>query len=273
MRAALALLTLCAVALAGCAGCDEADPDGLEGAVRVDGSSTVFPLAEAVAEEFMRDHPGVRVTVGASGTGGRVRQVRARRDRRLERQPRHRGRRDRVAPGRRASPFVELPVAYDGIAVVTHPESRWVGLPHDRRAKADLGARQPRRDLGRRPARLPRRARRAVRAGHEQRDLRLLHRRRHRRGGREPDRLHGVGGRQRARSKASRATRGRSPFSGWRTTRRTPTASSSSASTAGAGASGPRPRRSSRASTRRSPASSSSTSTPTGRARTRRSTG
>ena len=42
----------------------------LKGTVSIDGSSTVFPLAEAAAELFQRDQNGVRVTVGESGTGG-----------------------------------------------------------------------------------------------------------------------------------------------------------------------------------------------------------
>ena len=43
---------------------------GLEGRVQLDGSSTVFPISEAVAEEFGAVAPRVRVTVGISGTGG-----------------------------------------------------------------------------------------------------------------------------------------------------------------------------------------------------------
>jgi phosphate transport system substrate-binding protein len=42
----------------------------LSGSIRIDGSSTVAPLTEAVAEQFMAANPGVRVTVGTSGTGG-----------------------------------------------------------------------------------------------------------------------------------------------------------------------------------------------------------
>lgn len=42
----------------------------LSGSVRIDGSSTVAPLTEAVAEEFMAENSDVRVTVGTSGTGG-----------------------------------------------------------------------------------------------------------------------------------------------------------------------------------------------------------
>ena len=38
--------------------------------ITVDGSSTVYPITEAVAEEFQRAHPGARITVGISGTGG-----------------------------------------------------------------------------------------------------------------------------------------------------------------------------------------------------------
>ena len=42
----------------------------LSGKIRIDGSSTVFPITEAVAEEFQKKYRKVRVTVGISGTGG-----------------------------------------------------------------------------------------------------------------------------------------------------------------------------------------------------------
>jgi phosphate transport system substrate-binding protein len=44
--------------------------EDLSGSIRIDGSSTVAPLTEAVAEQFMGENSGVRVTVGTSGTGG-----------------------------------------------------------------------------------------------------------------------------------------------------------------------------------------------------------
>ena len=62
-----------ALLLAACGGADEHDAariSQLAGTVAVDGSSTVFPITEAVAEEFQKIHPQVRVTVGISGTGG-----------------------------------------------------------------------------------------------------------------------------------------------------------------------------------------------------------
>ena len=64
------LLVMMSVLLIACSGDDEAESSGLGGTVEIDGSSTVFPISEAVAEEFNKIHPNVRVNVGGSGTGG-----------------------------------------------------------------------------------------------------------------------------------------------------------------------------------------------------------
>ena len=42
----------------------------VSGTIQIDGSSTVFPISEAIAEEFRKESPGVNVRVGQSGTGG-----------------------------------------------------------------------------------------------------------------------------------------------------------------------------------------------------------
>src|SRR3970040_1159031 len=55
----------------GCGRTQETDTTGADtSVVRVDGSSTVFPITEAVAEEYQKENSGVRITVGISGTGG-----------------------------------------------------------------------------------------------------------------------------------------------------------------------------------------------------------
>ena len=43
---------------------------GLSGEIAIDGSSTVFPFAQAAAEQFQTENPDVKITVGQSGTGG-----------------------------------------------------------------------------------------------------------------------------------------------------------------------------------------------------------
>jgi phosphate transport system substrate-binding protein len=73
--AAIAAAAILAVGVAACGSSDEdsATASGggdLSGSIRIDGSSTVAPLTEAVAEQFMAENSGVRVTVGTSGTGG-----------------------------------------------------------------------------------------------------------------------------------------------------------------------------------------------------------
>ena len=76
MRKLLAF-TACGVLALGVAACGDDDDDGggggggdLSGTIRIDGSSTVGPFAQAAAEEFQGQNPGVKVTVGTSGTGG-----------------------------------------------------------------------------------------------------------------------------------------------------------------------------------------------------------
>ncbi|AWK10287.1 phosphate ABC transporter substrate-binding protein PstS family protein [Streptomyces spongiicola] len=73
-RALLAAALLAAPVVAAAGACGGADAgsggDGLSGTVRVDGSSTVAPLSTAAAQLFQQRNPGVRITVGTSGTGG-----------------------------------------------------------------------------------------------------------------------------------------------------------------------------------------------------------
>ena len=69
----VASVSVLALGVAACGDDDESSGGGsgdLSGTIRIDGSSTVAPLSEAVAEQFQAENPDVRVTVGTSGTGG-----------------------------------------------------------------------------------------------------------------------------------------------------------------------------------------------------------
>ncbi len=60
-----------ATLIAGCTSTDDqGNGEGLSGEISISGSSTVFPLAEAVAERFMEEYPEVTVSVKSTGTGG-----------------------------------------------------------------------------------------------------------------------------------------------------------------------------------------------------------
>jgi len=92
--------------------------------VRLDGSSTVFPISEAVAEEFQKTTPNVRVTVGISGTGGGFQKFcRAETDISDASRPIRPAEID--ACGKAGIEYIELPVAYDGLAIVVNPKNTW----------------------------------------------------------------------------------------------------------------------------------------------------
>ena len=99
--------------------------DELAGQIVVDGSSTVFPITEAMAEEFGIQHRGVRVTVGISGTGGGFKRFCAGE---TDISDASRPIKDAEAElcAEAGISFIELPVAYDGLTVVVQPDNDWV---------------------------------------------------------------------------------------------------------------------------------------------------
>ena len=122
------MCTIATMALVGCGGGQSgssAQPGTGTATVTLDGSSTVFPISEAVAEEFQKVTPGVRVTVGISGTGGGFQKFcRAETD--ISNASRPITASESAACAKAGVAFVELPVAYDGLAVVTNPKATWI---------------------------------------------------------------------------------------------------------------------------------------------------
>lgn len=97
----------------------------LRGMVTVDGSSTVFPITEAVAEEFRQFAPEIRVTVGISGTGGGFKKFTIG-ETDLNDASRPIKSSEKAKAREHGIEYIELPVAYDGISVVTHLENEFV---------------------------------------------------------------------------------------------------------------------------------------------------
>jgi phosphate transport system substrate-binding protein len=133
----LAGLLIPALALggAGCSGKKDADESGtqLGGSVHIDGSSTVFPITEAVGEEFQMLHRGVRVTVGISGTGGGFKKF-CSGETDINDASRPIKEKEALLAAERGIGFIEIPVAFDGISVVVNPANDWV----DRLTVAEL---------------------------------------------------------------------------------------------------------------------------------------
>jgi phosphate transport system substrate-binding protein len=94
------------------------------GLVTVDGSSTLFLISQAVAEEFSRAGKG-DVTVAASGTGGGFKKF-CRGEIDVADASRPIKQEEVDACAKAGIEFIELPVAYDGLAVVVNPKADWV---------------------------------------------------------------------------------------------------------------------------------------------------
>ena len=121
------LLAIIAVTLFACSnnGTKENKNNTLSGDIKIDGSSTVYPVTEAVAEEFRIQHPDVRVTVGVSGTGGGFKKF-GRGETDISDASRPIKEKEAIKCEENNISYVGLSVAYDGLAVIIHPENDWV---------------------------------------------------------------------------------------------------------------------------------------------------
>ena len=117
---------LASLAAAACGG--GGDPTGEGGGpaqvIAIDGSSTVYPVTEAVAEEFQKAHRGMRVTVGISGTGGGFQKF-CRDEIDIADASRPISVTEADACAKAGVEFIEIPVAYDGLAIVVNPKNTW----------------------------------------------------------------------------------------------------------------------------------------------------
>jgi phosphate transport system substrate-binding protein len=95
------------------------------GTITIDGSSTVYPITEAVAEEYRISNSDVRVTVGVSGTGGGFKKF-SRGETDINDASRPIKEQEAATCKENNVEFVELTIAFDGLAVLVNKENTWV---------------------------------------------------------------------------------------------------------------------------------------------------
>jgi phosphate transport system substrate-binding protein len=101
------------------------DSSTLSGPVEIDGSSTVYPISEAVAEEFQIANPETRVAVGVSGTGGGFKRFCAG-ETDVSNASRPIDAEEAATCEQNGVRFTEIRVAWDGLSVVTNPSNDFV---------------------------------------------------------------------------------------------------------------------------------------------------
>lgn len=116
------LLTAITVSLASC-GNNKKEDSGAN--ITIDGSSTVYPITEALAEEYRAEAPDTDITIGVSGTGGGFQKF-GRGEVAITNASRPIKEDEKAIAEGNGISFVELEVAYDGLAVVVNPENDWV---------------------------------------------------------------------------------------------------------------------------------------------------
>ena len=123
----ITFVLLAAVGLASCGGnkTENGQTAEISGTISIDGSSTVFPLSEAMAEEFGLKNPKARVTVGESGTGGGFKKF-SRGEIDICGASRPIKDSEKAACDSAGIKYLALEVAYDGLAVVVNKENTWV---------------------------------------------------------------------------------------------------------------------------------------------------
>ena len=127
--ASLILVGVMALSLAACGGGTETEgeaPDtSLTGTIAIDGSSSVFPITEAIAEEFNGTYPEVRIPIGVSGTGGGFKKFIAGE---TDISNASRPIKDEEAQAAAAAgiEYIEMTIAYDGLSLLVNPANDWV---------------------------------------------------------------------------------------------------------------------------------------------------
>lgn len=123
MRGQKSLFTLLVFALSAgwLGGCGEG---GATTKIAIDGSSTVYPITQAVAEEFRKTNKSIRIPVGISGTGGGFKRFIAG-EIDISDASRPIKKKELDAATKAGVEFIEIPVAYDGLSIVVNKENDW----------------------------------------------------------------------------------------------------------------------------------------------------
>jgi phosphate transport system substrate-binding protein len=114
-----------ALLLVGCGSKTTESNQSLTGEIKIDGSSTVYPITEAVAEEYRVTNPSVKVSVGLSGTGGGFKKF-GRGEIDINNASRPIKEAEVQACTDANIKYVGLTIAFDGLAVLVNKENTWV---------------------------------------------------------------------------------------------------------------------------------------------------
>jgi phosphate transport system substrate-binding protein len=125
LSGALAITAACGTEGANKDGQSEAADKQLQGDIAIDGSSTVYPIMEAVSEEYMLEQPEVKVSVGFAGTGGGFKKFIAG-ETELANASRPIKDEEKAELESKGIEYTEFKLAFDGLSIVVNKDNDWV---------------------------------------------------------------------------------------------------------------------------------------------------
>lgn len=125
MRNTFFVLIILSIFLSSCKGHKSSEKTSLQGEIKIDGSSTVYPITEAITEEFIKIHPNVKITIGISGTGGGFKKF-SRGEIDISNASRPIKESEVEVCKENGIEYIDLKIAYDGLAVIVNPANNWV---------------------------------------------------------------------------------------------------------------------------------------------------
>jgi phosphate transport system substrate-binding protein len=119
------LFIACAIGASGLAGC-ASTPQTQEpsGPIKIDGSSTVYPISQAIAKEFSKENPKAQIAVQFSGTSGGFRKFCAG-ETQVSDASRPISLAEMQACAKEGVGFIELPIAFDALTLAVNPQNTW----------------------------------------------------------------------------------------------------------------------------------------------------
>ncbi|MFW6132856.1 MAG: substrate-binding domain-containing protein, partial [Planctomycetota bacterium] len=117
---------VCVLALSLVVGCGDDEEGQLSGEVKIAGSSTVYPISTAMAEEFSKLHPDVKVSVSSTGTGGGFKNFFIPGKTHINDASREIKQSELEKCRENGIDVIELKVGIDALSMVCNPDADWV---------------------------------------------------------------------------------------------------------------------------------------------------
>ena len=99
--------------------------NSFDGEIKIDGSSTVYPITEAIEEQFQGTHENIKITIGISGTGGGFEKF-CRGEIDINNASRQINQKEVDSCAAKNINYIPIQIAFDGLSIIANPQNDWI---------------------------------------------------------------------------------------------------------------------------------------------------